>query len=283
MKFSEQSLLLSYRFKTTEPVLVDVGAHHGGFSRGFAGQGWKVIAFEPERKNYAAFMQALCGIDRVTCISKAVSDVSGRTVPFYVSEEHYGIHSLQPFHETHKFAYEVETTTLDDALKELGVQSVTLLKVDTEGADFLALKGFDVRRYHPELVMVEFMDERTLPHFGYSHHDMAGYMKERGYETFVSEWEPITQYAREGEPSPPHVWMGCASYPLGHAPAWGNLFFVPAHETGKFRRALSGYLKKQRRSEVADRLWGWTRRVPGAQWLRRALRGLRPYYGRFLL
>lgn len=168
-------------------ILVDVRAHYGNFSRVFAKLGWRVIAFEPETHNRAVFEQSLAEYPQVICIAKAVSDQTGKKAPFYVSNEHYGIHSLKPWHQTHELAYEIETTRLDTALHDLQIPNVTILKVDTEGADFLALRGFDWERYHPEVVMIEFSDERTLPNFDYSHHDVVNYMQEKGYVTFVSE------------------------------------------------------------------------------------------------
>ena len=276
VRFSEHGLLETYSFKSTKPLFVDVGAHHGSASRRFAKKGWCVVAFEPEHKNRAAFMRNLAGAENVTCIPKAVADVTGKMVPFYVSDEHYGIHSLRPFHKTHKLAYEVETVTLNDALEALDVQSVTLLKVDTEGADFLALKGFDFNKYNPELVMVEFMDERSWPHFGYTHHDVAAYMKERGYVTFVSEWAPIKEYARQDMPSSPHVWIQCVPYPLDHTPSWGNLIFVPESDRDKFSATLESYLIKSRRAEAVDRLHKQIKKIPGVKLLYGLISGRYP-------
>lgn len=255
MEFSEHKLLANYRFKSAQPLLIDVGAHHGGVSRLFAEKGWRVIAFEPEQKNRSAFESNLAGFEQISCIPKAVSDVTAKSVPFYVSDEHYGIHSLKPFHHTHRLKYEVETICLDDILEELHIREVALLKVDTEGADFLALKGLDFEKRRPELAMIEFMDQRSLPHFGYSHHDVSSYMKERGYTTFVSEWAPIKEYAREGIAGEPHVWLQCVEYPQDHEPAWGNLIFVPDGDTDKFRATLESYLRHVPRSERS----GWIR------------------------
>jgi hypothetical protein len=82
----------------------------------------------------------------------------------------------------------VEVTTLDAELDRLDVADVSAMKIDVEGADFLALREFDLRRRRPELVMVDFMDDRSSEHFGYTHHDMARYMA--GYSRVVSEWAP---------------------------------------------------------------------------------------------
>lgn len=261
--FSELELLASYKFDSVQPVLVDVGAHHGDFSRFFAERGWQVLAFEPEKKNKEAFEITLSGFQNVSCIAKAVTDISGEIVPFYVSDEHYGIHSIKPFHKTHRLAYEVETACLNDVLLELLIPPVTLVKVDTEGADFLAIKGLDFKLHSPELVMIEFMDSRSMPNFGYSHHDVAAFMKEQGYVTFVSEWAPIKEYGREGVPGESHDWLQCAPYPLDHEPSWGNLIFAPEENMQKFSSTLGKYLANLREYERMSRLKNKLEKIPG--------------------
>ncbi len=245
--FSEIKFILSYYLPSKNKekrILVDVGAHEGGFTREFYDLGWRVLAFEPEENNRQVFLSKFDQNDKIQCVPKAVTDVSGNRIPFYTSEKHYGIHSIKPFHETHQSAsYEVETITLKDALNENNIDHVSFLKVDTEGADFLALKGFDWDKSKPELVMVEFMDDRSMKNFGYTHHDMAKYMAEKGYTCFVSEWEAIKSYGIKGQISEPHQWVQCIKYPLDHEPSWGNLIFVPAKDVGKFERNLKKYLK----------------------------------------
>lgn len=243
INYSELDLILTYEFVSKNYILIDVGAHHGSFSAPFALKGWDVIAFEPEGNNRDAYVKYLSMYPNVICIPKAVTDVSGQKLPFFVSSEHFGIHALKPFHPTHTETYEVETVCLDDALDELGVDDVTLLKVDTEGADFLALKGFDLNKYRPEMVVLEFMDERSQPNYGYTHHDVVKYMQQFDYVAYVSEWAPIKEYGREGIKSDPHTWLQCVQYPLDHEPAWGNLIFIPRGSEMKFEQTLNAYLQ----------------------------------------
>src|SRR5690606_7429513 len=135
----------------------------------------------------------------------------------------------------HEASYFVETITLKHALEDNNIDHVSFLKVDTEGADFLALKGFDWVRLKPEMVMVEFMDERSIKNFNYTHHDMVKFMEGKGYTCFVSEWEPIKQYGIKGQIGEPHRWIQCVKYPFDHDPSWGNLIFVPKEDESKFR------------------------------------------------
>jgi FkbM family methyltransferase len=240
--FSEKNLLLQYPYSSKNKVLVDVGAHEGFVSEPFAKLGWNVIAFEPEKENREVFIEKLGSMSNVTCIPKAVSDKSGLLVEFYVSEKHYGIHSLKPFHATHrKSEYNVETITINDALDEFGIEDITILKIDIEGADFLALKGTNFDKYHPEIILVEFMDERSLMNFNYSHHDIVRYMKMYGFIAYVSEWAPVKEYGVKGKISNPHSWLRCEKYPLTTDPAWGNLIFINENKTKLFENILRDY------------------------------------------
>jgi hypothetical protein len=144
-----------------------------------------------------------------------------------------------------------------------------VLKIDVEGADFPALKSFDFNTFHPEVVMVEFMDERSMLSYGYTHHDMAAYMQALGYATFVSEWAPIREYAREGAASETRTWLQCGRYPLHHEPAWGNLIFVPESRVGCFEQALEDYVAHLRRTRWLRGLRSLLAAIPGARSLHR--------------
>lgn len=241
--FSELDLISTHSFTCAKKyTLIDVGAHQGSSSEPFALRGWKVVAFEPEQYNRSVFLKSLGRLPNVTCIPKAVSNVSGTKVPFYVSKVHYGIHSLMPFHDTHELSGEVETVRLDSVLEQLAVEEVTILKIDIEGADFLALQSFDFIKFKPQLVMVEFMDDRSFANYGYTHHDMVRFMADHGFTVFISEWAPIKEYGREDVEGEPHTWLQCVHYPLDHEPAWGNLIFVPESHRENFSVTLDHYL-----------------------------------------
>lgn len=242
-KFSELNLLEIYFKNSREGILIDVGAHEGSVSETFAKKNWKVLAFEPEEKNRKEFIKRHGSNINITCIPKAVTDNSDDRIPFYVSDTHYGIHSIKPFHDTHHRArYVIETVTLKDALEQYHIDKVNFLKVDTEGADYLALKGFDWNRIKPEIVMVEFMDNRSKINFNYTHHDMAAFMADKGYACYLSEWAPIKAYGIKGQAGEPHTWLQCVPYPVNHDPAWGNLIFVQNGSDGKFSRVLKSYI-----------------------------------------
>ena len=241
-RFSELELLLEYIGDYKNGLLIDVGSHQGSFSRAFAQKKWNVIAFEPEDNNRKAFIRNLMEYKKVKVFPFAVSDKEGNA-NFYKSNEHFGIHALKPFHKTHYYANKVKCIRLDNFLKVNLIKKVHFLKIDIEGADFLALKSFDFTKIKPRLIMVEFMDSRTKHIYGYTYADMINYMDKRGYSSFVSEWDKITEYAIEGQKSNQHSWIRCVKpEEINNSPAWGNLIFVPKNDELKFEKKLHEYI-----------------------------------------
>lgn len=171
-----------------------------------------------------------------------MSNVTGETITFYRSTEYWGIHSLAPFDDSHTEQIDVPVTRLDDFVREQNVGHVEFLKVDVEGADMLVLDGFDFTADRPQFVMAEFMDTRSEPHFGYTHHDIAQMMSDFGYACFVADWAPVVRHSRREGGGGPFTFLSCVPYPTVHEPAWGNLIFVPTEDRGRFGEVLHEYL-----------------------------------------
>ena len=250
MNFSEQELISLFPFSQRQTsTLIDVGGHIGSSSIPFAQKGWQIVVFEPEPENCAQLEVNLQPYSNVMIIPQAVSNKTEKNRPFYVSKEHWGIHSLQPYHSTHKADLTVDTVRLDEILPELNINEVTFLKIDIEGADFLALQSFDFNLMKPEIVMCEFADERSISNFDYSHHEMAKFMQNRGYHVFISEWAEVKEYGRKGQVTAPHQFLQCVEYPLEHQPAWGNLIFVRKDRVEDFKITLENYLTNLERQQ----------------------------------
>lgn len=199
----------------TGGLMIDVGAHRGGSLGPFWEAGWTVVAFEPDPRHHQALSAAIQGIDRVLLDSRAVSAVSGDRVTFYMSEESPGISGLSAFRESHVAVGTVETVALRDVLDD---EHVNLLKIDTEGFDLFVLQGYPFERSHPDVIMAEFEDHKTVP-LGYRFADLTALLADQGYQIWVSEWHPIIRYGIN------HQWRRLFQYgerepdPDG----WGNV------------------------------------------------------------
>lgn len=130
-------------------VVVDVGANVGVFTlkaRKQTGERGRVIAFEPEKKNYVRLCRNI-GVNRfydVFPMNVAVTDFDGIT-DFYVKDASVE-HTLLP---VTSLSYETRTVTvrkvqarrLLSVLNELGVSQVDFLKIDAEGVELEVLRG----------------------------------------------------------------------------------------------------------------------------------------------
>jgi FkbM family methyltransferase len=124
-------------------LVFDVGANMGLFSFLAASRGARVISFEPSRLLVSRFQEnvELNEVANIRLIAEAVSDRSG-AISFYETRfGNCGVGRVFEFGHSHNASpsYRVPTNTLDFYVSSLGMPS--LIKVDIEGAEGLALNG----------------------------------------------------------------------------------------------------------------------------------------------
>lgn len=197
-------------------ILVDVGANNGAVTMLFLDMGWSVVAYEPDPANLEQFHQRVGANPRVQLSTSAVSDKPAESVSLFTSSVSAGISALAAFHESHEPTAIVDVVTLAGDLRARHVDRVDFLKVDIEGFDFQALKGFDWT-YSPRFVLYEFENHKTVP-LGYALVDSSAYVAGHGYHLVYSVWEPIVEYGRR------HQWRGLFTAPPSDvADCWGNV------------------------------------------------------------
>lgn len=163
-------------------VFVDVGANQGDFAllaAGLVGPGGRVLAFEPEPGNAAAIRSniALNGLTNVELREAALSDRVG-TATLHRSAVS-GWHSLRPdLPDRDRDA----TTVAVQALDDLGLPRLDLLKIDVEGAEAAVIAGArDTLYRHRPVVLLD-----THPQLGADVAAMAATFRELGYEAHPS-------------------------------------------------------------------------------------------------
>ncbi len=145
-------------------TVLDVGAHVGYYARMSArivGETGRVIAFEPHPRNFSVLQGNVADYPQVTLFQRAAAETEGTAELFdYLMMSasgslHYdeSLRDVQMAHTSEQDVaprldgdfqmqtFHVRTTPIDEALAELGVKTVDVVKMDIEGAEMSALLG----------------------------------------------------------------------------------------------------------------------------------------------
>ncbi len=149
-------------------IFIDCGAFDGiGYSntRLFFEEGWSGICIESCQKNYEK-LERLCKETNVIIIKAAISDFEGEkelniaTIP---GSEDWGsdVSSLTDdvIQRWPDYIWEkeiVSVTTLNKILNRNAIENVDFISIDVEGHEMAVLRGFDLNKYKPHLMVVEY-------------------------------------------------------------------------------------------------------------------------------
>ncbi|HLJ16166.1 MAG TPA: FkbM family methyltransferase [Bryobacteraceae bacterium] len=142
-------------------IFLDIGANVGYYTAlasGRIGKQGKIIALEPDRENFQYLKRTVAanGAEHAVCIRKAAADRNGST-RLYISANNRGDHRLYA-NDLSGSSYEVEISTIDEILKEQGLDSVDLVKIDVQGYEGHVLRGMreTIRRSNRLILLTEF-------------------------------------------------------------------------------------------------------------------------------
>lgn len=141
--------ILPQYLSADRPVMVDVGANVGNYSRLLKSTFPQaaIWAFEPNPQTYASLLDEFDAHELVTVNQGLGSGES--TLKFYDRQDRRGSSQhgslyrevIEEIHEADSIEIEVSITTLDNYAAAHGIDSIQLLKIDTEGHELEVLKG----------------------------------------------------------------------------------------------------------------------------------------------
>lgn len=153
----EQDDWLVEHFKGRTGVAVDVGANDGTFYSNtlrLEELGWRVLCIEPNVR-----CVGMLHAKRKEAIICAVSDYDGIGALKVMASQN-GVNAsgtaLEPIEDRPILAVDVvKVRTLDTLLEEAGIERLDFVTLDCEGGELAALRGLDIDRYRPEVIIVE--------------------------------------------------------------------------------------------------------------------------------
>lgn len=170
-------------------TILDVGANIGIYSLMAsvkAGNNGKVYAFEPAewainrlKKNIS-----INKFSNIEVIEKGVGEAPGH-FNFYVCEDDaYNSLGNSPM-EGVKEVRKIEVITVDDFVRERELSKVDVLKIDTEGADYLVLKGASslLQSKNPPIIFCEY-NKNIKEGFEFTLKDFDQFLNNMGYKVF---------------------------------------------------------------------------------------------------
>ena len=125
-------------------IVIDIGANIGYYTLIFAqlvGKGGRVIAFEPESRNFDLLRKnvEINGYKNVILEQKAVSNSSGKANLYLCDENRIDDRIYDP-HDGRK-PIEIDAVRLDDYFAANEKRKIDFIKMDIQGAEYAAIQG----------------------------------------------------------------------------------------------------------------------------------------------
>ncbi len=178
--------------------MIDIGAHIGYYTLIAAmlvGETGMVVSCELETSNYKRILHnvAINHFQQVRVIHGAIGDAQQET-QFFFNLDNDGGHALwnvgdHPFNtksQDNPFVQTIPMTTLDALVQQHGLDAIKLIKIDTEGAEHLILRGgqHTLETLRPPFVIVE-INAFGLQKLGSSQMQLRSFMTSLGYDSYL--------------------------------------------------------------------------------------------------
>lgn len=156
-------------------VVMDLGGNLGIVSvylSRLTGDKGRVFVFEPDERNFNYLSQNLVlnRAENVTPVKKGVWNRNG-TLEFFSGGNYTSSFHKTDYIQKEKNRYSVKKVTvvkLDDAIRDLKIKKLDLLKIDIEGSEIQALEGGEksIRKFKPEIIVETHLVAGTLSEKG---------------------------------------------------------------------------------------------------------------------
>ena len=189
--FRQQRMLLS---GVSAPVIFDVGANIGTITKKYRYlfPGAMIYAFEPFPETFTELERTVCGDKQIIPCQLALGSAPGKTV-LHVNASLATNSLLETEDSAASFwgeglmetttTVEVEVGTIDEFCRKNQIESIDVLKIDTQGTELEVLRGAagmlsgrQIRVIYTEIILVPSYKGQSKPH------ELMGFLDGFGYD-----------------------------------------------------------------------------------------------------
>ena len=155
---------------------IDVGCYHpirASLTHLLYKKGWKGVNIDISKDTISLFNIARPNDKNINI---GIADKEGED--FYYQSSHINQANSFKFYDNVK-KVKVQITTLDNIIKNLGIEKIDFLNIDVEYRDFKALQGLNLNNVRPSLIAIEDNDAYDIADVTNS--DIYKYMKNKEY------------------------------------------------------------------------------------------------------
>jgi FkbM family methyltransferase len=194
---SDAGLVWDFFGRRTVGFFIDVGANEpirGSQTWLLEQKGWEGTLIEPNPELCKALRRQRTKCRVVEAAMCAPEEVGGADLHLGVSSGHS---SVCPTHE-HALTGQVvrvKMQTLDSVVESLGVRQIDFVSIDVEGLELHVLKGFNLKRWLPSLILLEdhFYNYRLHQHMVEQGYKLV---RRTGYNNwYVPSFMPISMFS----------------------------------------------------------------------------------------
>lgn len=170
---------------------VDIGAHFGFFTRlgsELVGDAGRVVSLEPTPLTFSQLIRNTVGCDNVLIQNCAAFSSETQLALLDFGMEYSAFNSAFGMRETESDSppgreFQARARRADDVIRESGLQTVDLIKIDAESSELHVLEGLTetIQRDHPRIILeTGDFDLEGVPKTD----EMIGWLRAHGYRPF---------------------------------------------------------------------------------------------------
>lgn len=188
--FGGCDLLIEYIFRNqANGLYVDIGCQNPISNNNtylLHRRGWRGINIDLDQKNIDLFNLTRSN-DINLCIALS-SSKDEKNLYFY--HEGSAINSLSSSLSNYKGDFptvkKIKTDTLNNVLEKKNITLIDYLNIDVEGYELEVLKGFDIEKYKPKVVTIEYLD-LSLKKIEFKNNNINNVLNSEIYKFFISK------------------------------------------------------------------------------------------------